>query len=84
VKDHIDEASEIMAKAFHVSAPNAKSQIERQSWGDVRFGPEIRKALEEASEFLKESKLIKETPDMDQFLHPEILKAVAPERVTVR
>ena len=48
----------------------------------VSFTPEIHANFLAAADFQKSLGVIPDVPDLDTFLHPEILRAVAPERVT--
>jgi NitT/TauT family transport system substrate-binding protein len=80
-KDHLDQASQIASDSFRMALPIAKDQLQHLDWGNVTFGPEIRQAMQEASGFLKDKNLIKQQPDLDRVLRPELMEAIAPDRV---
>ena len=83
VRDNPDESARILSSVYNLSVEDAKSGIQPFEWGTVRFTPEIRKAIEAGAQTLKNTKIIENIPNLDEYLHPEILKMAAPERVTV-
>jgi len=81
VKDNPDEAAELGAERYHVSVEDAKRQLARFDYGQ-RFTAEERAYMESAAQLLIDNGVIDAAPDMNEYLRPEILKSVFPDRVT--
>jgi hypothetical protein len=47
----------------------------------MQFPRVVRSNMETAAQLLKDIKVIQQTPDLDQYLRPEALKAAFPDRV---
>ena len=74
------EAIRLSAETYKTSLEMSASIINMYDYA-VSFTPEIRANFLTAARFQKALGVIADIPDMDTFLRPEILRAVAPERV---
>ena len=69
-------------EGFRLPEPDAKRGL-----GELTFNVSMNKApvmkdFEDLAEFSKRNTLIKKSPEWDEFMRPDILKAVAPNRVS--
>lgn len=81
VPANFDEAVRMSADVYKTSVETSASIIRMFDY-KVSFTPDIRANFFAAAEFQKSLGVLSDIPDMDAFLHPEILQAVAPDRVT--
>jgi sulfonate transport system substrate-binding protein len=80
MKSNPDDAAEIVGEAFNIEPELAKTQMALYDY-DVQFTPQIRSDMEEWAGVLKELGRINEVPNLDDYLHPEVLESVDPQRV---
>lgn len=81
VPANLDEAVRMSADVYRTPLETSASIIRMFDY-KVSFTPEIRANFLAAAEFQKSLGVLSDIPDMDTFLRPEILQAVAPDRVT--
>ena len=77
-----DEAVKISAEIYKVSNDMSAFIIDMFDY-TMTFSPALLATFEQTAEFQKSLGVITTVPDWKTFLRPEVLRAVAPERVTV-
>ena len=80
--NHLDQGAEMGAK-FYKTSNDVAMKLLRDFKLDVNFSPKVRSNMLRAAEFMKSINLIQKDPDWDAFLRPDVMRAVAPDRVTV-
>lgn len=81
IAENPDEAAELVSDTFSMSLEDTRTLMDGWVYRTV-YPEDLRSGFEEAAEFMVERDLLDEVPDLDGFLHPEILEAAAPDRVT--
>ena len=83
INEHPDEAAEIIAKEIKLDTSQVK-QIMSQNKYKMTFDDHFVQSCNDMSAFMKEMKNIPSQPAFDKYADPTLLKAVAPELVTVK
>jgi len=78
-----EETAKLVADEYRMT-PAVVAQLMGNFKWDINFSSSIKENFVDAAEFVKSLGVIKETPDIDKFLRPEVLRAAAPYRVTVQ
>jgi NitT/TauT family transport system substrate-binding protein len=76
-----DEAVNIVSQANHMKAEDADAIMKLHTWKINFDKAAFINNFNNAGEFAKSQGLIEKLPDYDGFLRPELLQAVAPDRV---
>ncbi|WPB59187.1 ABC transporter substrate-binding protein [Xylophilus sp. GOD-11R] len=76
-----EETAEIIHKGFRLPEPDAKRGLNELSFRISMNKEPVLKDFENLAEFSRRNGLIKKAPDWNEFMRPDILKAVAPDRV---
>lgn len=74
------EAAKSAAKAFHLTEPEARGYVDKLTFKAQLPKKETLSDLEQWSNFCLKVSLIKKIPDFNEFVQPQFMKAVAPDR----
>jgi ABC-type nitrate/sulfonate/bicarbonate transport system substrate-binding protein len=74
------EASKVVGEAYRMSPADTEKIMQPIQW-NIHFDPVFKTYILDAAEFARKAEIIKEIPNLDPFLQPEVLKAVDPARV---
>jgi NitT/TauT family transport system substrate-binding protein len=75
-----DETEKIVGETYRLT-PAEVGRILEGSTFNVHFSSALRKKFIDAGDFAKSVGIITDMPNLDAFLRPDILRAIAPERV---
>lgn len=75
-----EEASKLVGEAYRLPPAEAFKIMAPIKWY-IHYDAVFREYLLDAAQFAKKAEIIKEIPNIDPFLRPDILKAVDPSRV---
>jgi len=74
------EASKVVGEAYRMSPADTERIMQPIQW-NIHFDSVFKSYLLDAAEFAKQVEIIKEIPNVDPFLRPDVLKAVDAARV---
>lgn len=74
------EAAKSAAKAFRISQPEARGYVDKLTFRVQLPKKETLADFQEAADFTMKVGLIKRVPDFNDFIRPQFLKEVAPDR----
>jgi taurine transport system substrate-binding protein len=77
---NLDEAARITAKAFRIPEPDMKLYMSRLIYRMDMPKSEVTGNFREAADLALAEGIIKKMPDWNDFLQPQIVKAIAPDR----
>lgn len=80
IPGHWDEAAKIVGDTYRLKADDASRMMKIVGWR-IHYSMDFRNNFVDAAEFAKSVGIINEIPNLDHFLRPEVLRAVAPDRV---
>jgi NitT/TauT family transport system substrate-binding protein len=74
------EAAKLVGAAYRMSPSDCEKIMQPIQW-NIHFDPAFKTNLLDAAEFAKKAQIIKEVPNLDPFLRPEVLKSIDAARV---
>lgn len=77
-----DETASIINKGFRLPEPDAKRGLTQLKFNVSMNKAPVMKDFEDLAAFSQRNTLIKKFPEWNEFMRPDILKAVAPSRVS--
>ena len=76
-----EETAGIINKGFRLPEADARRGLDQLSFRVSMNKEPVMKDFENLADFSKRNTLIKKSPEWSEFMRPDILKAVAPDRV---
>ena len=77
---NLEEAAKISSQAINIPIQDARNYVQNVFNWEVYYTPALKQNFAEVAAFAKEINVIKESPNLDEMIRPEIIQRALPDR----